>query len=215
MDERDLVARARVFAAEVHAGDKRKGSDKPYFDHHLESVAELVRRSGGTDVQIAAAYLHDAAEDHGGQQMLDRIRTEFGEDVADIVGHLSDSFVDTDSGEIKAPWPERKQTYIDLLAASPTTSLEVSVADKLHNAQSILDDYEVVGDGLWDRFNERRPGAQLWYYSSLAQIFRDRIPAHPLTPRLSAVVDDLERRVVEVHPELADHRSWPTPDRAP
>ncbi|HEY5886266.1 MAG TPA: HD domain-containing protein, partial [Acidimicrobiales bacterium] len=58
----DLVPRARAFAAEAHRGDLRKGTDTPYFDGHLEPVARLVEQTGGDDVQIAAAYLHDAAE---------------------------------------------------------------------------------------------------------------------------------------------------------
>ena len=75
----DLVPRARAFAEEVHAGGPRKGGGLPYFEAHLEPVAGLVRQSGGSSTQIAAAYLHDAAEDHGGRAMLDHIRAEFGQ----------------------------------------------------------------------------------------------------------------------------------------
>jgi len=195
--EPSLVERARRFAADVHAGDTRKGTDPPvpYFAGHLEPVADLVRASGGTDVQIAAAYLHDAAEDHGGQVMLDRIRAEFGEEVATIVFDLSDSLVDTSSGEEKAPWPERKAEYRDRLRTKAHVSLEVSVADKLHNARSILEDHRTIGDDVWSRFNEQDPEAQLRYYRSLADVFADRMPDHPLTGQLVDVVAELEARV--------------------
>ena len=70
----DLIDRARVLAQEVHAGQERKESGVGYFEGHVELVADLVRSAGGSDVQIAAAYLHDAAEDSGGQARLDQIR---------------------------------------------------------------------------------------------------------------------------------------------
>lgn len=210
-DNDDLVARARTFAEVAHAGDVRKGSEVPYFDGHLEPVAELVRGAGGSPVQIAAAYLHDAAEDHGGLAMLDRIRDEFGPEVADIVDHLSDSLADTTEGEAKPPWIERKATYVEALATKPTTSLEVSVADKLHNASSIRDDYVAVGDELWTRFNEQRPEGQLWYYTSLADVFRDRIPDSPLVAQLDEVLADLQQRARADQPELSQSGPWSAP----
>jgi (p)ppGpp synthase/HD superfamily hydrolase len=207
----DVVERARAIAEVTHGGDTRKGTDESYFDAHLAPVAELVRAAGGTDAQIAAAYLHDAAEDHGGQAMLDEIRVRFGEAVAHIVGDLSDSLADTSAGEAKAPWVERKTTYLAHLEDADAVSLEVSVADKLANARDILDDFTDLGDDLWARFNEQRPEAQLWYYASLVEVFHRRIPDWPLTAELVAVVEELSRRVREAHPELPQSGPWPAP----
>ena len=53
------------------------------------------------------------------------------------------------------------------------------MADKLHNARSILEDHQQVGDEIWSRFNEKRPEGQLWYYATLVDIFDDRIPDQP------------------------------------
>lgn len=50
-----------ALAAELHAGQMDKGG-YPYLGH-LERVAEMVRRSGGTWVQEQAAWLHDSIED--------------------------------------------------------------------------------------------------------------------------------------------------------
>ena len=143
--------------------------------------------------------------------MLDRIRTDFGIDVATIVEDLSDSVADTTAGEAKPPWFERKQAYIAKLSREATTSLEVSVADKLHNATCILEDYDAIGAELWKRFNEKRPEAQLWYYVSLAGVFEARIPNHPLTAELVAVLAELERRVLADRPDLAHDGPWPAP----
>jgi len=184
----ELVGRAARYAREVHAGDVRKGSDVPYFEGHLEPVARLVAEAGGTPVQVAAAYLHDAAEDHGGAAVLDRLRDELGPDVAAIVADCSDSLVDTTAGEAKRDWRTRKEEYLASLATKPVASLEVTAADKLHNATSIADDHLRLGDELWSRFTTGRAEDQRWYYESLAARLTDRLPGHPTVARLQEAV---------------------------
>ena len=198
----DLVSQARAYAAEVHAGDTRKGSGESYFDGHLEPVARIVRRAGGDSAQVAAAYLHDAAEDHGGQHRLDDIAVRFGGDVAGIVRDLSDSLVDTDNGEQKAPWLERKRAYLQSLAEKPTRSIEVAAADKLHNVTSIRDDYARLGDALWDRFTVTDPAEHLWYYDRLADLISTRLGQAPTAVALRQVVDEL---IAAVGAEPARH----------
>lgn len=51
---------------ELHANQKRKGSDEPYIGHLL-SVASLVLQYGGREDEAIAALLHDAVEDQGGR----------------------------------------------------------------------------------------------------------------------------------------------------
>ena len=198
----DLVAQARAYAAEVHAGDTRKGSGEPYFEGHLEPVARIVRRAGGDSAQVAAAYLHDAAEDHGGQHRLDDIAVRFGGDVAAIVRDLSDSLVDTARGEEKAPWLERKQAYLESLAGKSIRSIEVAAADKLHNASSIRDDHARLGDALWERFTVADPAEHLWYYDRLADVIVTRLGQAPIAVALRQVVDEL---IVAVGVEPARH----------
>ncbi|MFP5321288.1 MAG: HD domain-containing protein [Acidimicrobiia bacterium] len=191
----DLVDRAARYAREVHAGDVRKGSDVSYFDGHLEPVAAIVAEDGGTPVQVAAAYLHDTAEDHGGHRRLADVRARFGDEVAAIVADLSDSLVDTTTGEEKQAWRPRKQAYLDALASKPEASLAVAAADKLHNATSVLDDHERLGDALWARFTTGRPEDQRWYYEEVARILAERLPDHPTVVRLRAAVARLGERL--------------------
>lgn len=54
-------AEAEAVARAAHAGQTDKAG-QPYAEH-LRAVAEGVRRRGGDDEQIAAAWLHDAVED--------------------------------------------------------------------------------------------------------------------------------------------------------
>jgi len=68
--------------------------------------------------------------------------------------------------------------------------LLVSLADKIHNAGSILRDLRNEGDSVWSRFSGGREGS-LWYYRALVEDFRAR-------GQLTALVDELDRVVSEI-----------------
>ncbi|MFJ6993108.1 HD domain-containing protein [Streptomyces sp. NPDC003090] len=55
------LPQVEVLAHRAHAGQTDKAG-RPYVEH-LRAVAEGVRARGGSDEQIAAAWLHDAVED--------------------------------------------------------------------------------------------------------------------------------------------------------
>jgi len=67
----------------------------------------------------------------------------------------------------------------------------VSVADKLHNARTILTDYREIGEALWSRFNAGKEGT-LWYYQEIIQVYR-KISHCP-----QRMVDELEKVVAEL-----------------
>src|SRR4051794_37629048 len=100
---------AFLFARELHAGQKRKGTEIPYLAHLL-AVSALVLEDGGDEDEAIAALLHDAVEDQGGRTTLERIREQFGTNVAAIVAACSDTDL-----HAKPPWRERKSAYIQHL----------------------------------------------------------------------------------------------------
>ncbi len=102
-----------------------------------------------------------------------------------IVEGCSDSF----DGEKKKPWRERKDAYLQHLKTASASVHLVAMADKLYNAQSILRDYQRMGEGLWARFKGKKEGT-LWYYNSLLAIFD---PAHPLAQELGHTINTLEK----------------------
>ncbi|MFD4697732.1 HD domain-containing protein [Streptomyces niveus] len=55
------LAEVELIAREAHATQTDKAG-RPYVEH-LQAVADGVRARGGTDEQIAAAWLHDSVED--------------------------------------------------------------------------------------------------------------------------------------------------------
>lgn len=181
---------ALVFAAQLHAEQVRKGSGVPYVAHLL-GVASLVLEAGGTEDDAIAALLHDAIEDCGGAPTREAIRQRFGDTVTAIV----DGCTDADTTP-KPPWRQRKEAYIaHIPEASPSVRL-VSAADKLYNARSILRDYRVLGEELWQRFRGGKEGT-LWYYRALIKAFQQAGSNPSLVEELARVVDEIEGLVAQ------------------
>lgn len=174
---------ALKMAFELHQDQERKGSREPYFSH-LMSVAALVLENGGTENQAISALLHDAVEDQGGIPTFNRIREEFGDEVAEIVDGCTDAYT-----QPKPPWKDRKIAYLEKLRTASDTILLVSLSDKVHNARSILRDFQKEGAVIWDRFKGGKPGT-LWYYQSLANIF-DKSPFLFLKQELRQLVEEI------------------------
>jgi len=179
---------ALAWAAELHRHQVRKGSDVPYLAHLL-SVAALVLEHGGDEDLAIAAVLHDAVKDQGGQPVLDEIAQRFGARVADIVLGVSDSM--TAKGALKAPWRDRKEKYLVHFAEASADVRLVSMADKLHNARSTVNDLRRDGATTWDKFNATREDT-LWFYRRFADLARG-LDRRAIVDELDLVVRDLER----------------------
>jgi hypothetical protein len=73
--------------------------------------------------------------------------------------------------------------------------LLVSACDKLHNLRSIVADLRALGPALWDRFSEKDPATQLWYYQSLVACYHGKVPA-ALSQELDRVLADVKAMAV-------------------
>jgi GTP pyrophosphokinase len=185
-----------TFAANLHANQKRKGTDIPYIAHLL-GVASLALEHGANEEEAIAALLHDAIEDQGGAATREEIRRRFGDTVTEIV----DGCTDADTTP-KPPWLQRKQAYIAHIPTASASVRLVSSADKLHNARSLLNDYRLVGDSLWNRFKGGKEGT-LWYYRALVEAFR-KAGSTPLVDELDRVVCELEHLVESTPSALSE-----------
>ena len=160
----DRFSAACAEAVKVHGRAFRKGTSIPYLAHPL-AVASIALDFGANEDQAIAALLHDAVEDGGGQKVLDRLRAQFGEEVARIVDALSDAKPAV--GDTKPPWWERKVGYLDDLIKEDAAVALVCASDKLHNLRAISADHLEIGPELWGRFATKRRGT-LWYSGRLA-----------------------------------------------
>jgi (p)ppGpp synthase/HD superfamily hydrolase len=188
LSERFLTAVA--LAMEVHGDTRRLGTEIPYLAHLLV-VTGLVLEDGGDEDEAIAAMLHDAVEDGGGRPLLERIARTFGPRVAAIVEGCSDSL----ELEPATPWIERKRRYLaHLPEVTDDAILRIVIADKVHNARSIVRDYREEGHALWERFTQKTAREQLWYYGGLLTFFESRRPG-PLTEDLRIALGELSELV--------------------
>jgi GTP pyrophosphokinase len=160
------------YATRHHARQLRKGTPVPYAAHIL-AVASLVLEMHGGEDEAIGALLHDVVEDGGGRPALAEIEAAFGPAVAQIVQANSDTLDPKGLGDNGggAGWYARKRAYIDAFGAKTPAALRVSLADKVHNARSILLDYRTHGDALWARFGQGQGLATRIYYRELAAAF--------------------------------------------
>ena len=194
------------YATAHHARQLRKGTSVPYTAHLL-AVASLVLEMEGDEDEAIGGLLHDVVEDGGGTVALAEIAAAFGPPVADIVLANSD-FVDDGEGRPTGGrgWYAAKKAYLDAFPGKSPAALRVCLADKLHNARSILLDYRTHGDDLWARFGQGQGLATRVYYRELAAAFERERPR--LGPAASPMVDEL-RRTVDGITALAETHQGP------
>jgi (p)ppGpp synthase/HD superfamily hydrolase len=129
----DIVERARVFATAAHAAVKqvRKYTFEPYIVHPTEVAAIVASVEGATPAMIAAAYLHDTVEDTG--VTIETIESEFGSEVAQIVGWLTDVSKPEDGNRSARKAIDREHS-----AQAPASAQTVKLADLISNSRSIV-----------------------------------------------------------------------------
>lgn len=166
MMKQPLLQKAIVFAAMKHEGYVRKGTTIPYFTHVMEAM-EIVSRLTEDEKVRAAAVLHDTLEDT--PTTKDELIHFFGKRVADLVAAESENKRrDRPEGET---WLERKLETIQHLETAKTDIRIIALGDKLSNVRAMYRDYQVLGDKLWEKFNNPDSKAQGMYYCSLANAF--------------------------------------------
>lgn len=176
---------ALIYATQLHANQVRKCNNVPYISHLL-SVTALVLEDGGDEDEAIAALLHDAIEDRGGMPTREAILGRFGERVIRIVEGCTESFAVP-----KPPWRDRKLQYIEQIRLGSPEILRVSMADKLHNARSILADWYREGDAVWQKFTGGKEGT-LWFYFSLMKIYQQQESSF-LMRELETAISQLEQ----------------------
>ena len=124
--------RAASYAAAAHGSinQLRKYTGQPYIVHPA-AVAGIVRSVPHDDVMLQAAWLHDVVEDT--PVSIEMIEVEFGADVADLVGWLT-NIPKPHDGSRRA----RKAIDLDHSSCAPARAQTVKVADLIDNTKSIV-----------------------------------------------------------------------------
>jgi (p)ppGpp synthase/HD superfamily hydrolase len=182
--------KALSVAAAAHREQLRKGSQVPYIIHPMHVAIILLKYQFPEDA-IIAALLHDVVEDTDIE--LDFISAEFGPAVAHLVDQVSEKKLGPGAAggpPVKLPWRTRKEEQLQRLQSADMLTAAVKAADALHNCQSMLVDLQQHGSDLWQRFRGSQAD-QLWYYTSMAALLRNRLGGHPICDELDEGVAKL------------------------
>ena len=131
MHNNDLssLLQAVQFAADKHAGQRRKDQRAtPYINHPI-GVATLLADVGKvTDVSLLiAAMLHDTVEDT--DTSLAELRSVFGEVVANLVAEVTD--------DKRLPGEQRKHLQVTQTPGKSDLAKQLKIADKIANVRDI------------------------------------------------------------------------------
>jgi len=159
---KNQIEEAIEVAAEAHQGQYRKGTRTPYITHPY-AVGLILMEARCSEAMIVAGILHDTVEDT--DLTLEFIQEHFGAYVAGIVDGCSEN---------KAlRWRARKTERIEALRSASPEVCTVTCADKLHNLRTIISEYDVIGDAVWERFHGGVED-QAWYYRSVLAAISER-----------------------------------------
>ncbi|MCU0561320.1 MAG: bifunctional (p)ppGpp synthetase/guanosine-3',5'-bis(diphosphate) 3'-pyrophosphohydrolase [Desulfobacterales bacterium] len=127
----DVVERAYVYSAQVHAGQVRL-SGEPYLMHPLE-VANILADMKLDAVSVAAGMLHDVLEDT--HATPEELQTMFGAEVLSIVSGVTKlSTMPTSTSQERQAENIRKMF---LAMARDIRVILIKLADRLHNMRTL------------------------------------------------------------------------------
>lgn len=184
-DRSPLVRAALEQARSDHAGQVRNGSGGvPYVEHPV-TVAARLDEQGYREEVLAAALLHDVVEDS--ETELDDVREKFGEEVAGMVGALTDD-------ESIDSYKERKAEHRERVAAAGIDVQAIYAADKLTNSSTLRAAFEDEGDSVRDEFKvPLEVKVEIW--EADLELLREKAPELPF-------LDDLEAELSRLRASL-------------
>ncbi|MCA9365826.1 bifunctional (p)ppGpp synthetase/guanosine-3',5'-bis(diphosphate) 3'-pyrophosphohydrolase [Candidatus Kaiserbacteria bacterium] len=147
----ELYEKALRVAIVAHKDQVRKTDGSPYVVHPI-MVSDIVKENGFDEVVRSAAVVHDVLEDTSVTE--EALRLELGNEVVDIVTAVSE--------DKSLAWEARKELYVKDVVEAGENIWAVSVADKIHNASSMVDYYSQVGPAIWQDFS-RGKELKIWF----------------------------------------------------
>lgn len=176
-----LVRAALEKARTAHEGQVRNGSGgMPYVEHPMRVAALLDEHNYRQEV-LAAALLHDVVEDS--ETTLDELRAEFGDEVAGLVGALTDD-------ESIDSYRERKTEHRERVAAADGEAMAIYGADKLTNTSTLRATYAEEGEAVRSEFKVPLE-LKLDVWEDDLGLLREKAPELPFLDELEAELSAL------------------------
>ncbi len=127
------ILRAFEYAREAHKGQFRKSGEE-YISHPL-AVAEIVVSLKLDTDSICAALLHDTVEDRPDKATLEDIKSQFGQDVAELVDGLTKL--------VSIPFENKEEEHLEnlrkmfLAMSKDIRVIFIKLCDRLHNMRTL------------------------------------------------------------------------------
>jgi (p)ppGpp synthase/HD superfamily hydrolase len=128
------IETAEDFANEAHAGQVRKYTGEPYFNHVYKVAQDVLAWCEDENIYMAA-LLHDVVEDT--EVTGEDIFNLFGEEIAELVYELTDHFTKENYPHLNRA--ERKKLEADRMSKIPQDAKLIKYCDIADNAYSILE----------------------------------------------------------------------------
>ena len=158
----------------------------PYIVHPIEAAAIVSAMTDDEEV-IAAAVLHDVIEDTDATE--DDLYARFGRRITELV--LNESEDKRRTLPAALTWKTRKQETITFLETEADRDAKMlALADKLSNLRAIHRDQCIIGDKIWERFNEKNKEMHAWMYRSIAKALEE-LKAHPTWQEYNRLVTEV------------------------
>jgi (p)ppGpp synthase/HD superfamily hydrolase len=191
----DRIHHALAYAAKHHDHQVRKGARAPYLTQPA-NLGIILTRYGQDDATVVAGILLDVVEDcfREGQSpdtLRERLGEKFGEDVLEVLISVAQRRTDDDGVEMSAE--EQRTDLVDRLGSASDRGRWVCVADKLHDACSLIADLRRSMDPgmVWARTPAGHAGTVRWYRAICARLEQLGFTA-PILDELRSVVVQLE-----------------------
>jgi (p)ppGpp synthase/HD superfamily hydrolase len=163
----------------------RKGIKMPYFTY-LSSVSNLIIENNGNTDEVIAALFHDLFEFENNNKRLNQIKRKFGNKVLNIVKQCSSLDI------LNEKFIENKKKFLDSMSKMSQSSLLVSLCDKLHSINCIINDYNKIGKKIWKNHDLSSEETN-WYYKSLCKNFKKFLKNHKsLKDKFQRNINELE-----------------------
>lgn len=166
---------------EIYGKQKRKGKNIPYIVHPF-AVGLTLAMIGGKEELIIAGILHDTIEDsiNDKKVTVEKIEEIFGKEVASLVSSVTDD-------QTSSTWEERKERALKHIKDFSNDSVLLKSADIMSNVSEIKDDYDAIGDKIFEIFYSTKEKT-LAVYEDVIDALILKYPESPLREDLEVLL---------------------------
>ena len=176
------------FSYSFYQSKHRQGLKIPYFVY-LSSVSNLIIENNGNTDEAIAGLFHDLLEFDNNNKKNNLIKNRFGIKVLNIVKQCSNIPYNREENQ---DWISSKKKFLENMIKKSQSALLVSICDKLHSLNCIINDYNKIGKKLWKNYDHSKDD-KIWYYKNLCKNFKKYLKNHKnLKDKFQRNVNELE-----------------------